>query len=60
MPVVGYDIYINGVWRTFRDQESVAYDAAFFHKSRFPMDEVQIKRPDGSMVTMRADGRTDR
>jgi hypothetical protein len=59
MTVTGYDILINGVWRSFRDRAAVAFEAARYAKSQYPHDDVQVRKPDGSVVTMRVDGRTD-
>ena len=53
----GFDILVNGVWRTFRDKEAAAYDAALTLQKRFPDTAVTIQKSDGS-VTMLADGRT--
>lgn len=55
----GFDIIVNGTPRTFRDTEAAAYDAAQVLKKRWPHDEVQIRRPDGTVVTMKPDGRAD-
>jgi len=42
---------VNGVWRTFRDKESAAYDAANALKRRWLDTAVTIQKPDGSVVT---------
>jgi hypothetical protein len=54
----GFEILLNGIPRSFRDQESVAYEAANLLKRRWPQEVVTILRPDGSIVTMQVDGRT--
>ena len=56
--VVGFNIRVNGVWRTFRDKEAAAYDAAHLLKKRWLEAVVTIQKPDGAVVTMLADGRT--
>ena len=38
----GFDIIINGVVRTFRDQREAAYDAARYLKTRHPSDFVEV------------------
>jgi hypothetical protein len=40
--VAGYDIRIDGVQRTFRDQQAVAYDAALILKKRNKSAAVTI------------------
>ena len=54
----GFNILVNGVWRTFRDKEAAAYDAANALKKRWLETAVTIQKPDGSVVTMQAGGRT--
>jgi hypothetical protein len=54
----GYEIIVNGVPRSFRDKQATAYDAARLIKARWPNDLVQIRKPDGSTVTILQDGRT--
>ena len=56
--VRGYEFILNRVPRSFRDKEAVAYDAARLNKARWPNDLVQIRKPDGSTVTMLHEGRT--
>ena len=56
--VAGFDILVNGIWRTFRDKEAAAYDAANVLKKRWLDTAVTIQKPDGAVVTMLADGRT--
>jgi hypothetical protein len=56
--VVGFDILVNGVWRTSRDQEAAAYDAALVLKKRWPETVVTLQKPDGAVVMKQADGRT--
>ena len=56
--VGGYEIIVNGVPRSFRDKEAAAYDAARLIKARWPNDLVQIRKPDGSTVTMLHEGCT--
>ena len=38
----GFDIIINGVVRTFRDQREAAYDAARYLKVQHPKDFVEV------------------
>ena len=58
-PDEGYDLIINGVDRSFRDREEVAYEAARYWKQRHPKDLVEVRvRATGQRVLMREDGRT--
>jgi hypothetical protein len=55
----GYDIIINGVWRTFRDVKATAYSAARMAKAHDMNDKVEIiDRSTGQRIEMWADGRT--
>jgi hypothetical protein len=38
----GFDIILNGMVRTFRDQRLAAYDAARYLKTRHPKDFVEV------------------
>jgi hypothetical protein len=38
----GFDIIINGVVRTFRDQRKAAYDAARYLKTQHPKDFIEV------------------
>ena len=38
----GFEIFVNGVQRTFRDRKDTAYEAARYLKSRHPKDIVEI------------------
>ncbi len=40
--VSGYDILVDGIWRTFRDRKSAAIEAAIFLKSRGKSEVVKI------------------
>ena len=54
-----FDIIINGVDRSFRDREEVAYASARYMKQRHPKDLVEIRiRATGERIVMREDGRT--
>ena len=58
-PDKGYDLIINGVDRSFRDREKVAYEAARYWKQRHPADLVEVRvRATGQRILMREDGRT--
>jgi hypothetical protein len=49
----------NGVPRTFRDREDVAFEATRFAKTRHPADIIEIVNcATGQKVIMLADGRT--
>jgi len=55
----GFDIIINGVDRSFRDRQEVAYEAARYMKQRHPKDLVEVRvRATGQRVIMLEDGRT--
>lgn len=55
----GFDILINGVQRTFRDVEAVAYEAARYAKQKNRLDVVELRsRATGVKVLMLEDGRT--
>jgi hypothetical protein len=54
----GFDIIVNGVVRTFRDQRDAAYDAARTLKSRQPKDFVEVfDRATGAKLIVFEDGR---
>jgi hypothetical protein len=38
----GFEIFVNGVPRTFRDRKEIAYEAARYLKSRHPKDIIEI------------------
>jgi hypothetical protein len=55
----GFDILHNGVPRTFRDQKTLAYEAARFAKTQNPTDLIElVDRSNGTKVVMLANGRT--
>ena len=55
----GFDILINGVWRTFRDIEANAYEAARFAKKWHKGDLVELrKRATGQKIVFLENGRT--
>jgi hypothetical protein len=58
-PVSGFDIHIDGVWRTFRDRQATAYDAAKLlkQKNRWAVVTI-INTATGKSVVMLEDGRT--
>ena len=57
--VTGFDIRIDGVWRSFRDQQAAAYDAALIRKKKNPSAVVTItSTASGAVITMLEDGRT--
>ena len=39
----GFDIIINGVDRSFRDRELVAYEVTRYWKQRYPKDLVEVR-----------------
>jgi len=39
----GFEIIVNGTYRTFRDRWEIALEAAVYAKSRAPTDIVQIR-----------------
>ena len=54
----GFDIIINGVVRTFRDQREAAYDAARYLKTQHPKDFVEVfDRATGAKLIVFEDGR---
>jgi hypothetical protein len=54
----GFDILVNGVVRTFRDQPEVAYAAARYLKRRHPKDFIEvIDRATGTKLIVFEDGR---
>jgi len=58
-PISGFDIRINGIWRTFRDQQPAAYEAALMLRKKNSAAGVTITNTTtGVMVTMLEDGRT--
>jgi hypothetical protein len=57
--VAGFDIHIGGVWRTFRDRQPAAYEAAAIIKKKSTSAPVTIiNTATGAVVTMLEDGRT--
>ena len=55
----GFDIRIGGVWRSFRDQQAAAYEAALLLKRKNTTAVVTItSTATGAVVTMLEDGRT--
>jgi len=55
----GFDIIVNGVDRSFRDREEVAYQAARYMKQLHPKNLVEVRiRATGERIIMREDGRT--
>jgi hypothetical protein len=55
----GFDIRIEGVKRTFRDQQPAAYDAALLLKRKNLSAVVTITNTaTGAVITMLEDGRT--
>jgi hypothetical protein len=55
----GYEVRINGVPRTFRDQRASAFDAARSLKSKAKGDVVElVDRSTGTKIIMLQDGRT--
>ena len=55
----GFEIRHNGVPRTFRDREDVAFHAARYAKSLHPADIIEVVDcSTGRKVIMLADGRT--
>jgi hypothetical protein len=57
--VPGFDIRIDGVWRTFRDQQPTAYEAASLLKKKHLSAVVTITNTaTGAVATMLDDGRT--
>ena len=57
-PGSGYVVNINGAFRTSRDLEASAYDAANRLKKKNPGETVTIIKPDGTVVRFLEDGRT--
>jgi hypothetical protein len=54
----GFDIIINGVVRTFRDQREAAYDRARYLKTRHPKDFVEVlDQATGAKLVVFEDGR---
>ena len=56
--VSSYVINLNGAFRTSRDLEAPAYDAANRLKKKHPAETVTIIKPDGTLVRILEDGRT--
>ena len=55
----GFDIIINGVYRTLRLRWESAHEAAINLKIRWPSDLVQIKNTETKeVITVLPDGRT--
>ena len=54
----GYVINLNGAFRTSRDLEAAAYDAANQLKKKHPAETVTIIKPDGTLVRILEEGRT--
>ena len=57
-PASGYVININGSFRTSRDLEAPAYEAANILKKKNPAFTVTIIKPDGTVVRVLEGGRT--
>ena len=57
-PAVCYVVNINGAFRTSRDVEAAAYDAANRLKKKNPGETVTIINPGGTVVRFLEDGRT--
>ena len=54
----GYEIWHNGVPRTFRDRKEIAYEAARFAKARAPRDIIEVVDcSTGAKTIVLADGR---
>ena len=54
----GFEILVNGVARTFRDQPEAAYAAARYLKRRYPKDFIEIiDRTTGKKLIVFEDGR---
>jgi len=54
----GFDIIVNGVVRTFRDQREAAYDAARYSKSATHKDFVEVlDHATGAKLIVFEDGR---
>ena len=53
-----YVININRAFRTSRDLEAAAYDAANLLKKKRSAETVTIIKPDGGVVRVLEDGRT--
>jgi hypothetical protein len=57
MAIPGFEIFVNGIPRTFRDREDVAFEAALYLKSKHKLDTVTIQETgSGRIWTMPADG----
>ena len=57
MALSGFEVFVNGIPRTFRDREDVAFDAARYLKSTHKLDVVTIREIGGGRSwTMPADG----
>jgi hypothetical protein len=56
---MNYEVRHNGVLRSYRDEKSVAYEAARFAKERAKGDIIEIvELATGAKLLMLADGRT--
>ena len=55
-PGKGYDLVVNGMFRSFRDRRDTAIEAAMYMKSKCPNDLIQI-RDCGTGATVLPDGR---
>lgn len=55
-PTNGYEILLNGRGRSFRDLEEVAIYAARELAGRQGNNLVQVRHPDGKLVTVTQDG----
>ena len=54
----GYDIFVDGIERTHRDVEAVAYDSALFLKQREPRAKITVyDRVKKTTVEIMEDGR---
>ena len=48
-----FEISVNGVPRTHRDDRAIAIEAALYHKQRLPTEEVVVRDlRDGTAVTI--------
>lgn len=57
--IFGFNIFLNGVQRTFRDTQPAAYEAALLLKKKYLAAAVTITNTaTGAVVTMQEDGRT--
>ena len=60
MTLPGFEIFVNGIPRSFRDQKEAAYEAGMNLKKRWPELAVVLKCVEtGDVFTVRQDGRRD-